>query len=372
MDQKLKPDWEITKKRFAAWWEGKLEGPIVQATAWREGASAPPSPRWLVKPESGWWLMDWMTNHYGDSAKFEEMFDVMEARQAGTRYAGDSLPMLWFNMGPGVLAAYLTGFLKFVGDTTWFELKEPFAWDEIMKLSLDCRGAWWAKTKETARAVLKRAKGRYVIGMTDIGGTLDVVASLRTGQQLLVDLVDEPERVTDAIWLCNKYWKVVFDELTALFDTEGNEGYGGWMGIWSDKPWYPLQSDFSAMLSPKMAARHVIPELQDLCDHIGRAIYHWDGPGQIPLLDQFLALRNLRGIQWVPGAAEVQNEAPKWFPLYERIREGGKARVLQSGISPANAADVLASVGGKDTLVTLWGSEKDVLKLARRLRLPEG
>lgn len=370
MDPKLKPDWEITKKRFAAWWEGRLDGPIVQIGTWREGASARPAPKWLVKPEAGWWLMDWITNQYGDQAKFNEMMDALEARQAGTRYVGDAVPMLWFNMGPGVLAAYLSGFLRFVGDTTWFEHEKPLPWDEITRLSLDGRGDWYAKTKETLRAVLKRAGGRYVIGMTDIGGTLDVVASLRTGQQLLEDVIDEPDRVVEAVWHCNRFWKQVYDELTAICEAEGNEGYGGWMGIWSDRPWYPLQCDFSAMLSPKMAAQFVIPELQDLCSHIGQAIYHWDGPGQIPLLDQFVALKNLRGIQWVPGAAESQCEAAKWFPLYERIRKGGKARVLQS-LPLASAAGVLKAIGGKDTLLTLWGSEKDALGLARELGLPE-
>ena len=371
MDPKLKPDWENTKKRYSDWWEGRLEGPLVQISAWREGAEAAPPPKWLVKPEAGWWLMDWMTNQYGNRQRFDEMFDVMESRHAGTRYIGDALPMLWFNMGPGVLAAYLSGFLKFVGDTTWFELPRPMDWNDIMKLSLDCRGDWWAKTKETARAVVRRAKGRYVIGMTDIGGTLDVVASLRTGEQLLADCVEEPERVVEAVWHCNKYWKQVFDELTALFDAEGNEGYGAWMGIWSDKPWYPLQSDFSAMLSPKMAAKYVIPDLQDLCDHIPRTVYHWDGPGEIPLLDQFLALRNLRGLQWVPGAAEAQNEAPKWFPLYERIKKGGKACVLQS-IPIGKVAEVLKAIGPRDVLVSTWGREEEALKLAREFGLSEG
>lgn len=32
MDRNAKPDWEVTKKRFAAWWEGGLDGPIVQVT----------------------------------------------------------------------------------------------------------------------------------------------------------------------------------------------------------------------------------------------------------------------------------------------------------------------------------------------------
>ena len=38
------------------------------------------------------------------------------------------------------------------------------------------------------------------------------------------------------------------------------------MGLWAPMRWYPLQCDFSAMISPDMFAEFVLPDLAEQCD----------------------------------------------------------------------------------------------------------
>ncbi|MHA1673018.1 MAG: hypothetical protein ACTSYI_05270 [Promethearchaeota archaeon] len=41
------------------------------------------------------------------------------------------------------------------------------------------------------------------------------------------------------------------------------------------------------------------------------AIYHLDGPNQLPYVDDLIAEPSITGIQWVPGIGELSNESDK-------------------------------------------------------------
>jgi len=108
-----------------------------------------------------------------------------------------------------------------------------------------------------------------------------------------------------------------------------------------------LQSDFSYMLSPRMFQRFVLPDLVTLCDHLDYGFYHLDGKGEIAHLEQLLAIRRLRGIQWQPG--DGQPLADGWLPLLKRIRDGGK--LCQIYVDCAGALTVQRELGGRGFLM---------------------
>ena len=104
-----------------------------------------------------------------------------------------------------------------------------------------------------------------------------------------------------------------------------------------------LQSDFCYMISPDMFERFVMPDLETVCSHIDYGFYHLDGKGQIPHLDMLLSIKNLRGVQWVPG--DGQPPTWEWLPLLKRIRDAGK--LCQIYASPKGALRVARELGGK-------------------------
>ena len=122
-------------------------------------------------------------------------------------------------------------------------------------------------------------------------------------------------------------WHRYFDALSTIIGKQ-QFGTGAWMGLWAPMRWYPLQCDFSAMISPDMFAEFVLPDLAEQCDRIDRTIYHWDGPNEIPHLDHLLSLEKLDGIQWVPGDGKPGCGDPQWWPLYKRIQKKGKRLVI--------------------------------------------
>jgi 5-methyltetrahydrofolate--homocysteine methyltransferase len=103
-----------------------------------------------------------------------------------------------------------------------------------------------------------------------------------------------------------------------------NGGTNSWLNIWCPKKWYPLQCDFSAMLSPKWFDRFVLPDLITQSESLDYAIYHLDGPDELKYLDTLLKVPSIHGIQWVPGAGKDPMCSESWYPVYRKIEAAGK------------------------------------------------
>jgi 5-methyltetrahydrofolate--homocysteine methyltransferase len=345
-----KDDWEKAKNRFKAWWEGEIiDRPVIQITAPRKGVKADSS--W-----DGWNLMHNFANPEMAILEFEKY-----CRQ--TYFGGESFPNLWVNFGPGVMAAYIGAEPKIGKDTVWFET--PKELEQIFQeVRFDSNNKWWNITKNITSKAVEMCNNKFFVGMTDIGGDLDIVASLRGAQNLIFDLVDSPDKVKEISENINKLWRKYYEELNGIIQKK-MKGTSAWMGIWAPGTWYPLQCDFSAMISPKMFEEFVTPYLRKQCQWLDYSIYHWDGPGQIPHLEFLLDIPELNGIQWVPGAGNPGVGSPKWFPLYRRIQDKGKLLVLQ-GMAKENIEQVMDELSPRGLLISMGcnsGEEaKEVLR----------
>ncbi len=307
------PNWSEASATLEDWWNRRRGGPVAQITALRDHA----------EPLSfDWW---WFSRPDADPAKILETF---ERWVDATWFGGAAFPNIFFNLGPGVLAACFNDFFAYQEEsqTVWFE--NPQSWDVVEGYRFQPEGKWMRFLRESMDHFRTAGSGRFLMGITDLGGGLDILASFRGGENLAMDLLLAPERVNTLRGRVMDAWFRAYDDLQARLPRE-QPGTTAWMGLWSPGRWYPLQCDFSAMISPKMFAEFVAPDLAEQASRLDHAIYHLDGPGQIPHLDQILDIDAIDGIQWVPGAGHPQNESEAWYPLYERILARDKLLVLQ-------------------------------------------
>ena len=200
---------------------------------------------------------------------------------------------------------------------------------------------WWQRVQELTQAAVKRWGDDVAVGHTDLGGNLDILASLHTTQELLFDLYDAPDEVTRLAGEISQLWLRYYDELLNSIRAAGR-GTTPWAAIWSAEQCYMLQSDISYMLSPQMFERFVLPDIAACCQALDHTFYHLDGEGQIRHLDMLLSLECLRGIQWIPGDGQPPPE--KWLPLLSRIREAGK--LCQLYTTPQGARTIVRALGG--------------------------
>ena len=317
-------DWERIERDWAAWWAGELERPLViietidQFDAWASDFS-------LETP-------------------VDEVLDHFQARLEATRFYGDAWPKWWPNFGPGIAAGFLGAQVHCVPGTVWFSPHPDREGTHIEDLHpvYGADNAWWRRVVELTRAAVERWRDRVCVGFTDLGGNLDILASLRGTQELLTDLYDAPGEVERLAGEITRLWLRYYDELDGII-RQGSRGMTPWAGIWSPGRCYMLQSDFAYMISPQMFERFVLPDLAACCDALDYAFYHLDGKGQIAHLDMLLSLERLRGIQWIPGDGQPPPE--EWLPLLKRIRDRGK--LCQLYVSPEGARTIVRELGGR-------------------------
>ena len=196
-------DWARVERDTMAWWAGELERPLV----WL--AATDPIPR--QKPYA------YLSNYPLDMPA-NEVVDRHEPFLAATHFYGDAFPWWWINCGPGILAGFLGANVNSVvepSETVWFS---PSQKKDIQDISLeyDAENIWWKRVRELTSAVVERYEGRLAVSHTDLGGNLDVLASLLGTERLLLDLIDCPEEVERVAGQITNLWLRYYDELDAL------------------------------------------------------------------------------------------------------------------------------------------------------------
>lgn len=307
--------------RHAAFFRGELtEGPLVKLSSMSFGygitqASQGHEPPPADDPEA---LRRWWT----DPAL---VIPRVEQALAAAQYFEDAYPHHFVNLGPGVLAGFMGCESVCQVRTVW---QEPLIddWATAPALVLHEDSEMWLAAQDLTRASLEAAGGRWVTSITDIGGAMDVTSYFRTPERMCMDLIEHPDEVLRSEAAVIEAWFQVYDRLAALVMPQSG-GTCGWMCMWYPGRTYPLQCDFSCMISPAMFREFAMPFLQEQAAGLDNAVYHLDGPGAIRHLEMICEIPNIRAIQWVPGAGHSAAVAD-WLDLYRRIQDLGRGIVM--------------------------------------------
>lgn len=272
----------------------------------------------------------WLNENY--------ILDAYRHRIANIGCLAEGMPSLVTNLGPGCLAACLGSSYTLNPRTIWFEETPQLTdWENPTVPNFDTQSEMWG---HITRLQAKFAQDPNVLfAMTDLGGILDIVASLRGTEALLYDLYDYPDEVRTFTRQVKDIWLRAFHMQAETIHQAGLP-YTTWMNIPSSKPWYPLQCDFCYMISPTQFAQFVLPDLIEQSEAMPRSIYHLDGVGELPHLDMILDIPGINGIQWTAGPGQPPLWDPHWFDLYRKIQDKQKNLVLLGGLSGADTDDI--------------------------------
>ncbi len=329
-----KLDWDKTKEKFRNYWDHKNTGrPLMCVIARRPEVEQFSD----GTPVEGGYLDQICQGKYynmPEELKWKDMEDKYQnAQRIVDRYRyfcethaflGESFPNLNIDFGPGSLAAYLGSDIGFKEDTVWFK-KCLDSWDGVPKLQFDPENKWFKKHLQLAKDCRELAGKDFYVDMPDLMENIDVLASLRGAQDVLMDLLDEPEKVgerikevTDCYYdYYNRFYNVIKDE-------EGGNAYTVFQ-IWGPGRTVKLQCDFSAMMAPDDFRTYIQPSLKAQSEKADHVLYHLDGPAAIKHMDALMEIDGIDALQWTSGDAGPDGTLPDWDVIYDKAIAAGKS-----------------------------------------------
>ena len=290
----------------------------------------------------------------------------------------DAIPTHFVNLGPGVMAPMLGSGYSLQPTTVWFDTAPIISdFEHVPELTLNREHRLYQVVKDQIDLLSKESNGVYKVSFTDIGGTLDILASLRGNQDLLMDVIDYSDEIAAVCHRIDELFIEYFNEQAGWL-REAGVGFTNWIGLVHEKTWYPLQCDFSTMISPAMFEKLVLPSLEYTSSQMDTSLYHLDGPEEIRHLDMILSVPNIHSIQWVPlpgtllpnGSTQRHFDDEESIEVYRRTLSAGKKLVLL-GVPPHQITDIYRAVGTSDgifisTDCSDYDDAKDLVDSLRR------
>jgi len=354
-----KENWPEVKEHYLRWWrqEGLVVVPHVPLSV---AVAAPPRDPTAVDPGLPG---DGATRH-ADPAYVTASSHHWQAHSV---HALDALPIGRVDLGPGSLALYLGSEPGFSIDTVWFH---PLADQSVLErpLRFDPANRWWQHQLALVDAALARSAGRYPVGFPDLIENLDILASLRDTQALMIDLLERPAWVKQKIAEINRIYREVYDALHERIVLPDGSSCFNAFHLWGPGRTAKVQCDALAMISPAMFREFVQPALAEQCDWLDCAMFHLDGTQAIAHLPTLLEIPGLDAIEFTPQAGIEGGGHERWWPLYRQILAAGKS-VQIVAVKPPEVAPLLDAIGphgvylhveGIENVDTLHALEKQV------------
>lgn len=300
---------EYLKRRWAEFWNMANEDrPLLSVAVPKGIAHRSPAP---IAPDDikGRWL------------DTEFQIKCMRYGLENTLYLAESFPIFNPNLGPDFLGAVCGCDLKFSNNTSWAEpcIEE---YEDFPDIVFDENNPWWKKMAEITKAAVDDSNGDYLVGITDIHPGADAVVSLRGADAAAMDLYLEPEEFKKRVWQIFDVFKGVTQRLHGII-SQKQKGSSNWMCLFHpEKLWYVTSCDFSYMISDEHFTEFILPELTEEAKWLPATIYHLDGIGSLTHLDTLLKVKEINGIQWVPGTGKAP--AREWTEVLKKIQQAGK------------------------------------------------
>ena len=345
---KYKQNWQQTQEKFRGWWQRSNSGrPLMIVTARKDGVDTQLPSELAIQS---------VNDRYRDAERMVARFRYYcETRE----FLGESFPNISADFGPGSMAGYLGSNIVFNHDTVWFDhfIED---WSEVPEFKFDSKNSWWIEHYNLIKKVRELAGDDFYVGIPDIIENIDILASMRGANDMIFDLIDEPEEVEKRInELDNTYFEYYDRFYDLAKDKDGGSCYTVFQ-IWGPGRTAKIQCDFSAMISPQQFRTFVQPSLNKQAANLDQVLYHLDGPDAIKHLDAVLEIDKIDALQWTSGDHGPDGTLEDWYEIYDKARAAGKSLWIK-----VYSGEFNDWVAGIERLVARYGSE------AMFLHLPE-
>ncbi len=350
-------NWEKTKTRFQAFWEGEIvDRCCIAIFAPKKDCNYSNEEVPARREEK---IRYWTDGEY----VLKRMLNYFE----NTYFGGDAFPQIFINLGAAGHAGFFKNIKFEFEDTVWFM---PYIEDvEKDEIQFDPEAVLYKKTIELAKYFTDESRKRYFVSMPDHAGNADALAHMRGTQNLLIDMLSNKEWVNNALNIIQGVWENVQEQIFQIVSKNNDGGSSiGWLNTWAPCKHTQMQCDMSVMISPQMYNEFIKPEIEAQTKWMGRSLYHFDGVEQIKHLDMLLSIESLDAIQW---QCVVGQQSPShYIDILKRIQNAGKKLVIWND-EPNEIEFLLEHLSSRGLLLAMHLPSEDdakrMIKTAERL-----
>lgn len=324
MELEKKPDFDICMDRVNAWYNQE----IIDRVPIRFSAHNAEYSDSIILPGHSW---NNLKERWWNTAYQIELF---EYKLNHSTFNAETFPIFWPNLGPEVYTAFYGVELEYK-EVTAYSIPSIESWEQLDSIQLDINNPYFRKLEEMTKEALKRCKGKYMVGYTDIHAGIDCAAAFRDPQQLCMDIMMEPDQVKRLVDISSRDFHAVYNHFDAILKSH-NQLSVTWMGIPSFGKMHIPGCDFASMLSPEDFDTFVLPSIKKEIAPMTHNIFHVDGKGVARHLDKLLELPEINAIQWVQGMG-TDTPIMQWVSLIKKVQAAGKSLVIDLKVSELNA-----------------------------------
>jgi hypothetical protein len=336
----FKPDFEATAQRFEAWWHGELlDRPPVTLDVRPQHEYSGPHKTHATLREC--WL------------DVEFQVESAIAHMERSIFAGDTLPLFMPNIGPEITATLFGCELEFSEHSSWSQptVHSSEGWRQILAQEANFDNEYWQAMEQMTQLALQECDGRYLVGLTDLHNSWDIMAALRDPQELCLDIYDCPNLLREVGLHLACGFTRAFERNYALIAPH-QTSMTTWLPFHHRGKAYVPSCDFWCMVSEEAARQLILPAINEEMRTLERSIFHLDGPQALRHLDMLLELPQLNAIQWAYG--DGSGPAMRWVNIYRHIQSAGRSFQVIAH-DAVDALAVLDEIGPRGVWLTVGG-----------------
>ncbi|MFI3214076.1 MAG: trimethylamine corrinoid protein 2 [Eubacteriales bacterium] len=335
-----KNNWEETQEKWRNYWNRQNTGrPLMRVVAEKEEKIPMPAEFIPTDPT------DKNTNAEKIVGSYRNFCENHE-------FLGESFPNLSVDFGPGSVAAYLGSDIIFNEDTVWFtEVLDDL--ESAAPLVFNPENKWFTQHIELVKKCKELAGDDFFVCIPDLMENIDVLVSLRGAQDMIFEMVDDPEIVEERIGQVSDVYFEYYDRFYEIVKAKDNSSAYTVFQIWGDGRVAKLQCDFSALMAPQDYYDFIQKPLREQAKKLDKVLYHLDGPDAIKHLDAIMEIEEIDALQWTSGDHGPDGLLEDWYIIYDKAYKAGKSLWIK--VYSGTFEDWLAGV---DKVVARYGSDR--------------
>lgn len=205
------------------------------------------------------------------------------------------------------------------------------SWDELRDVKLDHNNPWFKKYISFICTLVKKAKGRFPVSQGAFRGPSELLGLLRGTTQSIMDLVDEPARVTKLLWRLADIFIEITEESWKHIPLFYGGYFEGMYQLWAPGTIVRLQEDLSGLYSPDLYRQFLQPVDRKIAAHFSNSFIHLHSTSMF-LLDAFLEVEEIR-------CFEINNDVggppiKEMIPYFKMVQEAKRPLLIRGCFEP--------------------------------------